>query len=709
MTEFRTLEEMIRATAEAVRPARRMSVSEAAAEYREIVNPGVFIGRWDNSIAPYLVEPMDEMISRLLTGVIFVGPAQSGKTEMLFNLLTHSALCDPADLMLIHMTKMSARDFAIRRVDRYFRDNPEVAARILPGKHNRSMLTTRFVSGMMLSMSWPSISELSGKPVPRLWLTDYDRMSPDVGGEGSPYQLAKKRATTFRQRGMTVAESSPGWEIDDPRWSPKTKHEAPPTQGILSLYNAGDRRRWYWPCPHCNTPFEPRFELLHYDDRETDLLAAAEAAYMVCPAIGCGGVIQHYDSEGGPGKDTLNKRGRWVRDGMEWKPGPDGLAGEIVGTPRRTDTASFWLNGAAAAFTDWRTITYNYLKALDSFLKTGEQESLKTTVNTDQGMPYMPRGSEIGRLPEDLKKGAKSPIGVVPAGVRFLVAAIDVQRNKFVVQVMGVGRGGDLWVIDRFDIKTSLRIDPMTGAAYWCSPGSYAEDWRLIVPEVLARDYPLENDPSGRSMRIRLVGCDSGGREGVTANAYNFWRFLRDGPENGEDKPDKWEEGLHQRFQLVRGTANLGAPRVQLTFPDSERKDRRAGGRGEVPVLALNSNMIKDQLNAMLDRRVPGGGMITFADNLSDSFYLELVAETRGPKGWENPKNLRNESWDLFCYAIALSLSRHIKAEQIDWDEPPLWAAEWDRNSLVYGRDVPRAFVNENKEVDMRALADALL
>lgn len=704
---YHTLEEMVVATVEALRPPQRLSVSEAAAEYRKVNNPGVFVGPWDNHKAPYLVEPMDVMASRVFTGMILVGPAQCGKTDIFFNMLNHSVMCDPADVALIHMTKTSARDFAIRRVDRFFRDNPEVEARILPGKHNRSHLTTRFTNGMLLSMSWPSISELSGRPIPRLWLTDYDRMTEDVDGEGSPYALAKKRATTFRHRGMTVAESSPGWEIDDPRWTPKTKHEAPPTRGILSLYNAGDRRRWYWPCPHCNIAFEPKFELLQYDVKEPDLMIAAEATFMACPE--CGGVIHHHDTDSVSGKDALNQRGRWVKDGELWRPGANGAAGVIDGTPRRTDTASFWLNGTASAFTDWRSIVYNYLKAYDDFMRTGSQESLKATINTDQGQPYMPRGSEIGRLPEDLKQGARSPMGFVPDGVRYLVATVDVQKNRFVVQVQGFGRGGDMWVVDRFDIKLSKRIDPETDEHFWLKPASYPEDWHQLVAGVLTRDYPLENDAGKRLMRIRLVGCDSGGREGVTTNAYGFWRFLRDGPEDGSELPEKWEEGLHRRFQLVRGTVNLSAPRVALTFPDSDRKDRRAGARGEVPVLQINSNMIKDQLNASLDRKTAGGGRISFAEGLPDSFFSELTVERRGLKGWENPKGLRNESWDLLCYAIALSISRGIGAEQIDWDRPPDWAAEWDSNSLVYSVDAPRAFVGEKKALDRRAVADALL
>ncbi|MCM4841582.1 phage terminase large subunit family protein, partial [Escherichia coli] len=66
-----------------------------------------------------------------------------------------------------------------------------------------------------------------------------------------------KRTTTFMSSGMTLVESSPGRDVKDVKWRRTSPHEAPPTTGILSLYNRGDRRRWYWPCPHCGEYFQP--------------------------------------------------------------------------------------------------------------------------------------------------------------------------------------------------------------------------------------------------------------------------------------------------------------------------------------------------------------------------------------------------------------------------------------------------------------------
>jgi phage terminase large subunit GpA-like protein len=56
----------------------------------------------------------------------------------------------------------------------------------------------------------------------------------------------------------------------------------------------------------------------------------------------------------------------------------------------------------------------------------------------------------------------------VPDGVLFLTATVDVQagRNRrFVVQVTGYGSMGERWLVDRYNIRQSLRCDG-NGKAY---------------------------------------------------------------------------------------------------------------------------------------------------------------------------------------------------------------------------------------------------
>lgn len=705
---FPSLENMVVATCEAVQPPERLTVSQAAEKYRRLNNPGSYVGPWDNSVAPYLVEPMDMLTSLEHTGEVFVGPARCGKSDSFFNWLLHTAKCDPADMLFVAMTQHTARDWSQGDLRKVFRHTKALGDRVTPGRQSMNTHDIHFLSGMRLLVKWPTITELSGKTVQRVWLADYDRMPLDVDKEGSPYALAKKRTQTFGRFGMTVAESSPGWPITDPKWTPRTPHEGPPCEGIMALYNAGDRRRWYWRCFECGTAFEADFKHLVYPDSK-DRVEAAEAARLKCPF--CDAKYGHER------KHEFNLHGRWLAEGQRW------LAnGEVVGTPIRSDTASFWLKGVAAAFMDWKSMVFNYLKAMDDYEATGSQEALKVTVTTDQGVPYSPKGLAMEqRLPEQLKEDRAEALAdpaTVPEGVRFLIATIDVQANRFVVQVHGFfpteDNGlGDIVPIDRYEIRKSERRDE-DGERYWVRPGSYLEDWKLLIKQVILKTYPLADD-SGRRMQIKAVGCDSGGagKKGspvsTTSTAYNFWRYLRLGPGEGEETDDGWEPGLHNRFMLIKGRGvSKTAPRVQVRYPDSDRKDRHAGARGEIPVLFINSDQVKDAVYTMLDRDAPGG-QIRFPDWLPDSFYSEMLAESRTAKGWENLGHARNEAWDLVCYAYAIALSRLVRIEQIQWVDPPKWAAPWDENDFVIGADEERRFASKAADRDdLESLGEAL-
>lgn len=670
---YETLGGLVVSLSGLLRPPERLTVSQAATKYRRLNNPGSYSGPWDNTIAPYMIEPMDELTNPSLKAVIFVGPAQSGKTDsLLLNWLAYSVRCDPMDLIFYSPSMAASRDFSMRRIDRLHRHSPEIGALLRKDRDADNKFDKHYVNGMMLSLSWPSSTEMAGKPIPHVALTDYDRMEDDIDGEGSPFDLASKRTTTFGSFAMTLAESSPSRNLEDPRWIASTPHEAPPTTGILALYNRGDRRRFYWPCPHCHQYFEGNFEMLKWDDKGDDV-SSAETVRMVCPK--CGDDIHMND------RHEMTQWGMWLKDGEAID-----KQGRRYGKGFRSSTAAFWLKGVAAAFVTWKQLVETYLAALREYMMTGNEEPLKKFYNTDLSEVYIPKSLENERIPEHLKarseKFCEKDQRVVPEGVRFLVANVDVQKNMFVVQVHGIcpGQPFDMVLVDRFDIRKSARIDD-DGDTLWVKPGSYLEDWDLIVEQVMEKSYPLATDPN-RYMQIKLTTCDSGGKEGVTTNAYNFYRKLR-------------SENLHGRFHLIKGDGTPNQPRARVSYPDAQRKDRNAGARGDVPVLLLNSNLLKDALNHRLDCLEPGKGMFRFPDWLEDWWYREMCAEVRTTKGWENPNGYRNEAWDLAYYCIGACISKLLLVEKLDWNNPPGWAAEWDKNDLIHQIDMPKKFAQD--------------
>jgi len=605
--------------------------------------------------------------------------------SLLLNTLAYTIKVEPMDMIIVSPTMTDARDFGMRRIDRLHENSKAIGEMLLPGENNDNTFDKHYRNGMLLTLSYPTRSQAAGKPVGRILITDRDRMDDDIEGDGEVFDLFGKRTTTFGRFAMCAAESSPSRPVENLKWVSSTPHEAPPCKGILGLYNRGDRRRWYWPCPHCGGYFEGMFDYLVYD-REAGRTnrEIAESVYMMCPLKGC---KIHPDE-----RSEMQNWGIWLRDGQ----GIDSR-GRVYGPAPRTRIASFWLRGVAAAFTSWRTLVELYLDALSDYERTGGEEGLQKFFNNDLGEPYLPKSTQNMRLPEAIKSRAEDlPRQQVPEGVRFLVATVDVQQSSFVVQVKGIlpGRPFDTVVVDRFFIRKSKRLD-QDGERLWVKPATYLEDWHLLEEEVIDREYQL-GDGSGRMMAIKQVGCDSGGKEGVTTMAYNFYRWLRD-------------KNKHRRFMLVKGDGKPAAPRTIITYPDNNQTKAKTLIRGDIPVLRFNSNLLKDDLNGRLDCITPGKGMYRTPGWLADDFYAELCAEVRTTKGWENPAKLRNEAWDLSYYCIGLCVSELLRVEHIDWTNPPGWCAEWDHNDLVRAPEAESRFTAHQKSgYDFKAFAKAL-
>ena len=681
LRRYRSIGEIILEAASVLLPPARTTVSETAARYRYLSNPGSYVGPWRNETTPYLVEPMDVLASRQYREWVYVKPAQSAGTECALNLMLYMGLVNPMDMRFYEKTETAARTFARTKLDKMFRHCPPLQAELLPGKRGANAYGRWYRNGTHLQISWPTKNTLSGHSTGINFLTDYDRMPQDVDEEGSPFYLASQRGKSFGSMAMTAADSSPSFPQHDYDWrQPKDRpHLGPPCEGIVALYNEGDRRRFYWPCPDCGAYYEPSFRLLVPGPSE-DIEEAASDTTMACPACGL--------STPPAARDGMARQGVWLRE--RDKLALSGDSAFVAKARTRTKLwrtalakpepysarASFWLKGPASTLTTWEEITLAFLRARQRYADTGDDASLKTTTNVDQCEVYLPPRQRAERAAEDLAERAE-PLGdrVVPKGVGCLLATVDVQRGRFEVQVTGVAAGGDLLVIDRFQIRKSKRLDG-EGHPWPVRPPSVDEDWDLLTEEVVQRSYPLA-DGSGRRMPIRLVGLDSHGEPGVTERAYAWWRRLR-------------KQGLHSRVQLLRGTGKLGAPRVNLSFPDAQRRDRKAQARGEIPVLTLNSNLYKDALFARLDGAPTGAGAIRFADWLPIEFFQELCAETRTARGYRPIPGKRNETTDLLVYALVLMT--HLKLETMDWNKPFRWAAtDWKVNNTLIAPESPDA------------------
>ncbi|MCI7718725.1 MAG: phage terminase large subunit family protein, partial [[Pasteurella] aerogenes] len=453
-----------------------------------------------------------------------------------------------------------------------------------------------------------------------------------------------------------------GKDIVDIKYHPKSTHEAPPTTGILSLYNRGDRRRFYWQCPHCSEYFEPSMaNMTGYRD-DTDFVKASENARLQCPH--CQALISPEL------KRDLNNSGKWLKEGQRIDKN-----GNISGKARNSRIASFWLEGPAASYQTWEQLTYKLLTAEHEYEMTGSEETLKAVTNTDCGLPYLPRSALEQRRADELmerREEANKDNKTIPSQCRFLIAAVDVQGGKnrrFVVQTVGYGENGERWLIDRYNISHTL--PDADGVIEQIDPRN-PDDWKILISDVLEKRYPLAHNPN-HLMPILAMAVDSGGEDGVTDNAYRFWRQCR-------------RDGLAKRVYLVKGDSTKRQKLITKTYPDNTtRSDRHSSARGDVPLYLLQTDYLKDRINNALARESAGANYIHFPDWIGEWFFNELVYEERGPDGkWRKPGKGNNEAFDLFCYAHAIAILRGY--ERIKWGDEkdvPSWAQLSDVNANI--------------------------
>lgn len=653
-------------------PPTRLTVAESTERHFIIKRPGGGSGPWNPLETKYMVEPMNRLSSRLHSAVVFVGPAQSGKTAALGEgWLAHAVTADPGDMAIFQMTQDKAREYSKQRIDRMIRNSPALK-RMLARSQDDNTHDKMFSNGMWLRIAWPTATNMASTSYRYVFGTDYDRWPQDIDGEGEGFALMAKRVTTFLSRGMVCAESSPGYDIKDPRFRVQG-HEAPPVGGICGLYNTSDRCRWYWACPHCRERFEARpglslFRLPEDDElieevRTLDIDRFVEQhAKIACPK--CEGIIPRSAREG------MNHGGVWLAEGLEM----DRL-GRVSGNARTSSIAGYYLGGVAASYIRWDSLIDKHLRALLKFSLTGDEEGLKTTANVDQCVPYLPRhlamsatggDGPVDRAEADLQRY------VVPPWTRFLVAAVDVQggqRARFEVQVHAVGEHLRQQLVDRYAITKSRRLGP-AGDFAPIDPAGHAEDWDLLTEHVVRATYRTED--AGREIRVYRTGVDSGGEDGVTDKAYAWYRRLRDA-------------GEHQRVRLLKGANGKYEWHTREVWVGGKQ------GKGDVPLHLLDANKFKDIVFNNLRLQEPGPGYYHFPAPrgptnptgwLPAAFFDELFAEVRQENGTYRQVRARNESLDLCCYIRAVCMLEGCDRRGF-WIAAPAWASSLDQNSEV--------------------------
>lgn len=524
---YKTLQ-LFRDIAQVVAPPPVLTVSQWADLYRRLsAESAAEPGQWNTDRAPYQREIMDAVNDPACEDVVIMSSAQVGKTELILNIIGYYISHDPAPMLVVQPTIEMGQTFSKDRLAPMIRDTPALSDKVWEVKARTSgntILHKAFPGGHVTIAGANSAASLASRPVRIVLMDEVDRYPPSAGSEGNPIKLAEKRTTAFWNR-KKIKVSTPVLES---------------TSQIYKEYLAGTMEEWNIACPLCGRYQPYKWKRIRFSD------ATMRCAY-------CG---EHIGE-------------------ARWKQSPGKYIAEH---PERHRKRSFHLNELASPWKHWEEVIEDWREADRERREYGDTHKLQTFINTALGEPWKEPGKDVDG--GDILKRREEYDAQIPTGVLLLTAAVDVQDDRFEVEIVGWGKGYESWGIQ----YGKIHGDPGRDGEVWDGLEAY-----------LSREFCLK---SGARLSIALTCLDTGYQ---TTQCYRWLKKM---------------EGKGKRIYGIKGMGGTGIPLIH----GFSRKNIY-----NVPLFTLGVDSGKDLLTARLDIREPGPGYCHFPIDPERGYGEEYV------------------------------------------------------------------------------------
>lgn len=556
-----------------LKPPPELTLSQWADCYRMLsAESSAEPGRWHTDKAPYQREIMDAIGDAHIRRVVIMCAAQLGKTELLLNILGYFMAYAPAPILVMQPTLDMGQTFSKDRLAPMIRDTPVLRGLVdVKSRYaGNTILKKNFPGGHITIVGANSATGLASRPIKVLLADEVDRYPGSAGTEGDPLSLAQKRQTTF--------------------WDKKTVMVSTPVikghSRIETEYNQSTREEWNVPCPECGhyQPFVWANLIFDPDDLQKEIVYKCER---------CGCVANEY---------------RWKQQSQQ---------GRFVAENHGAETRGFHLNTLASTFCGWKEIVQKFIVAKEQ-LDQGNPEGMKVWVNTELGETWEERGEQV----EDTELFNRREIydAVVPEEVLVLTAGVDVQDDRFEVEIVGWGVGKESW-----GIRYQKIYGDMLKEQVW-------EDLDAFLQTVWCKK-------DGTALRIISCCIDSGGHH--TDQVYRFTK-------------ERYERGVW----AIKGKGGAEVPYI---------RNPTTNNRVKTPLFIIGVDAGKVLLYQRLRHNTKGPNYCHFPANeeagYDETYFKGLTSEkmvVRFRKGrsvtvWElkDSKYKRNEPLDLRNYATA--------------------------------------------------------
>ena len=562
--------------ARAAMPPPKLSVSEWADNNRVLSGESAAEpGRWRTSRTPYSKEPMDCFSDPGVETVACMWASQLGKTEIILNVIGYFIDCDPCPILWVEPTLPLARDYSITRLSPMIDNSPALNGKVRKPKSREpgtNTLQKTFPGGVLKMVGAQSPTDLAGRPIRVVIQDEQDRYTST--SEGDPEDLADKRTTNFWNR-------------------KKGKFSSPGRKGVSRAeanYLAGDQREWWVPCPSCG-----KHQVLKWSGVVWDKVLDEEGR----PVKGPDGHSIHLPETA---MYACEHCGDLWNDGMRL----NAISrGEWRANKPFKGAASFRLNSLNSPWVMLKDKVDEFIKATKSIRK------MEVFVNTVLAETF----EETGEVVDDgeLIKRVE-PYSGVPRWVAILTTAVDVQKDRLELEILGWGRDEESWQID-------YRV-------IYGNPDQ-PEIWKEL-DSFLTQHYETDD---GRVLNIRAVAVDSGHK------ADKVMEFCR----------PRWG----RKVWPIKGDAKgLDAPIWPAGY-----------SRGKYGKLfSINVDAAKKAVKDYLAITEPGPGYCHFPDCRTRAYFEQFAAEelvTRfkfghPKKQWQQKAGRRNEALDIRGYNIAV-------------------------------------------------------
>ena len=442
-------------------------------------------GAWRTSRFPFLKEIMDELspCSSRQQVVVMKG-AQLGFTEVAVNWMMYTIDQDPAPLLYVQKTIDTVKKFSKQRlqpsIDACARTRDKITPSKEVGQNNdqagNTLQIKNFPGGIIILGGANSAAGLRSMPIERLILDEEESYDADIEDEGSPSDIAIRRTANFPRRKIF-------------RLSTPAIRE---TSRIEPLYEEGDQRKYYVPCPFCGFKQVIYWRNLKYEKTES---GSPKNIRLVCEHCK-EGIPERY-------KTQMLEHGEWVAE-----------------FPGR-EIASFFLSSlySPLGFFSWADAIKMWIKANKEF----DKNLLKVFVNTVLAETWTESQKTIHTV--GLMERREEYMAEVPASALVLTAGVDVQEAMIAVEVVAWGKGQESWSIEYTTFMGDTEM-----SFVWDQLANY-----------LQKTWVHEN---GSPVNIAVTAIDSGHRARVVYNFCRLREFLRVFPIKGRFG---WGLGLIKR------------------------------------------------------------------------------------------------------------------------------------------------------------------